>query len=176
MAGKNALMRPLGPDSLKPRPSTQAVWEPRRPAQQAEPAPGPEPTDEPAEKEVPVWEDAEEAAMEEEPAFPPCAENVFTFAPASSVQPEVMEEEDEEPFDLDAVIASILAEDDDEDDEEDHSAAQDAVPTGEMPAPATVPLYDAPRSRGRRKGWIWLIAAAAAAAAGYAVWRCGWLR
>ncbi len=228
MAAENALMRPMRSDSLKPRPSTQAVWEPRKPAPQTMPQPEPaaQPACEPAEElpavmeapaapvqEEPVvlhepvqeiepepvpepepeplpllMEETEEEEEEPQPSVPPAAEALFTFAPACSAQPEppqeepagfqpeVMETEDEEPFDLDAVIAAILADDDDEDDEEDHPAAQDALPTEEMPEPAAVPLYEDPKPKPRRKGWFWLIGAALiVAAAGYAARRFGWL-
>ena len=240
MADKNALMRPLTSASLKPRPSTQAVWEPRRaepeplpaadpvletpvpadpepaaipeaeaepvwePVQEtpAAPSPVPEMEELPVQKEEPLQEEEqpaeekEEEIPQEEPSLPSYAETVSTFAPAVSAQweeeyaaPEEPEperkpdswdvppeEEEEEPFDLDAVIASILADDDDEDDEEDHPAAQDALPTEEMPEPAAVPLYGETKPRPRRKGWIWLIGAALiVAAAGYAARRCGWL-
>ncbi len=220
MAEEKVLMRPLRSDSLKPRPSTQAVWEPRRPSPQSMEQPGnaqaiiPEPVFEPAAEEIPAAEQepaasvperpqpvhepdpvpeplplpVEEETEEQQPSPPPYAESIFTFAPAVSIQPEApveepaapqpeaVEEEEEEPFDLDAVIASILAGDDDADDDEDHPSAQDALPTEEMPEPAAVPLYEAPKPRPRRTGWIWLIGAALiVVASGWAARRFGWL-
>lgn len=235
------LMRPLRSDSLKPRPSTQAVWEPgktaappavpasqprgwnppieEKPQEAAVPAPAPMPEPDPMPEE-PLQPEAEPAQEEaaippeppkEEPAPPaeempePAEEDPLpgpqtflfqTFAPEviSEPQPEpvydepvyaepeepFMEEtpasDEEEPFDLDAVIAAILAEDEEDESEEDPPAAQDALPSEEMPAPAFVPLYEDAAPKRKKKGWLWLIAVALLAAAGFAAWHFGWLK
>ena len=220
MPANHGLMRSLGPEDLKPRPSTQAVWVPRdaaaQPQEKAAPVAVPEPEtvlpqmpvtyDPPSEPEPapqPLQEPrAEEMARETQPerpeevVVPSYSEAIFTFAPVCGAVPEEEEPEaesepeyseteypsmeetdaDEEPFDLDAVIASILAQDDEDEEEEDTPAAQDAVATEEMPRPASVPLYDAPAPRPRRGRWLWLVGAAlAAVAAGFAARRLGWL-
>lgn len=261
------LMRPLRSDSLKPRPSTQAVWEPGKmaapsavpvmqprgwnppienkplepvapaPAPMPEPEPMPEPSvvippepeppvgiqPEPVQKIVPetqpviqpepepepqteeVVPPAEEwpEPVEEEPLPGPQTFLFQTFAPevASQSRPEpvceepayeepvytepeepLMEEpfasaEEEEPFDLDAVIAAILAEDDeDEESEEDLHAAQDALVSEEMPAPAFVPLYEDAAPKRKKRGWLWLLAVLLLAGAAFAAWHFGWLK
>lgn len=249
------LMRPLRSDSLKPRPSTQAVWEPGKvaapsavpamqphewnppienkpqepvapaPAPMPEPEPMPEPPvsiqPEPEPETVPepqpvihpepepepqkdeIAPPAEEwpEPVEEEPLPGPQTFLFQTFAPeiASQPQPEpvceepvyeepvypqpeepLMEDafasaEEEEPFDLDAVIAAILAEDD-EDEEEELPAAQDALASEEMPAPAFVPLYEDAAPKRRKKGWLWLLAVLLVAGAAFAAWHFGWLK
>lgn len=184
MADERSLMRPLRSDSLKPRPSTQAVWTPG----QAEPRPaeaaGPvfQPAPEPAESlskpapvpvvEMPFIEESEPELFVEEfiPAdAPPPKEMLHTFAPElrfdpcpppqeqpePEPEPTVPQEEEEEPFDLDAVIAAILAQDDD--DEDEAPTAQDALPTEQMPEPACVPLMEMPAPKRKRKGWLWLL-------------------
>jgi len=256
------LMRPLRSDSLKPRPSTQAVWEPgkmaapsavpvmqprgwnppieNKPLEPVAPAPAPMPEPEPMpeppvvippEPEPPVViqpepepepipepqaviqpepepetepqkeeiiPPAEEmpAPVEEEPLPGPQTFLFQTFAPEVAGQPQPVYEEpvyaepeeppmeeafapaeEEEPFDLDAVIAAILAEDDeDEEAEEDLPAVKDAVASEEMPAPAFVPLYEDAAPKRKKKGWLWLILVVLLAGAAFAAWHFGWLK
>lgn len=226
MADGQNLLRPLRSDSLKPRPSTQAVWEPRKPAPQpsvwnpppekAEPAMAASPEPEAAaveplfpfepetaeetvsQREPPVETSAPPVpdpfgaeAAEEEPLPDPQSFLFETFAPEVSSEPPpdpVCEEpadeaslseeaslpEEEEPFDLDAVIASILAEED-EDGEDDAPAAPDALPSETMPAPAFVPLYAQDAPKRKKKGWLWLAPVVLAAVGAAAAWYFGWL-
>lgn len=157
MAEERSLMRPLRSDSLRPRPSTQAAWQPDAPA-----------------PEVPETENEPEMFVEDFiPADArPLMELLNTFAPETAPAPAGPPEE--EPSDLDAAIAALLADGDEDDD--DALPSQDALPTESMPQPVCVPLMDPPAPARRKKGWLWLVLIALLAGAAGAAWHFDLLR
>jgi len=150
MADQHSLMKPLRSDSLRPRPSTQAVWPlPEKTETVLQPPPEPQPL---------------EAAHVEESLPEPERESAAPLSPERAVQAE-------EPF------VSILCDEPEQPDNDDDAeyAGPDAVPSAAMPEPVCVPLYDDAPPRKKRRGWLWLVLMMLIAGAGYAAWHFGLL-
>lgn len=193
MSDEHSLMRPLRNDSLKPRPSTQAVWEPAAPLHVYEapdlPAFTPSKTvslvtaplqpdiSTPEKPPQPTAAEEPEAVQEKRPA-PPAVPVGHQIASLISEEPEeetapLPELPAQDSSLLDNVIASILA--GDEDDDEDVSASHDAFPSKNMPEPACVPLYEEPAPRRKKRSWLWLLLFTLLAGGLYAAWHFGYV-
>ena len=167
----NDLMKPLRSDSLKPRPSTQAVWHPEEPSavppvQPPVLVPEPEPE--------PVFDPEPEMACEAAPVCEPepvCEEQ-------SAAEP-ATEEEPHKPdivLQMEASMAAFFSDEvpDAEEDDEDEYTGEDAVTV--LPEPVCVPLYEDLPIREKGHGWLWaLLLLAAVAGGGYAAWHFGWV-
>lgn len=82
-------------------------------------------------------------------------------APVLMPKPEKPREPEEE---MDVLISAFAQE------EEDDEPLEDAVPTGSMPVPVCVPLYEAPAEKKRSRWWVAPLVIALVIAGGYAAW------
>lgn len=161
MPSQQPLMRPLRSDSLKPRPSTQASWEPRKPA-------------------CPSGMPDAAFAVQPKAEIPAIKETIKTERSAQPAElsvpddKECVSETEEQGDALSAAIASFFSgAEENDDDDEDGSAVHDAVPDRMLPEPVCVPLFDQPEPKRQKRGWLWLVVLAATAGGLYAAWRCG---
>ena len=162
---QNNLMKPLRSDSLKPRPSTQAVWHPEEPPAVPPvivPEPEPQPEIIPQPEAEPVCKPEPETVCEEEPAAEP--------EPAEAPhKPDIV-------LQMEASMAAFFSDEvpDADEDDEDEYTGEDAVTV--LPEPVCVPLYEDLPIREKGHGWLWtLVLLAAVAGGGYAAWHFGWV-
>lgn len=130
MSSEHPLMRPLGSDNLKPRPSTQASWTPQAPVR----------TYEVPDLSFAAPPKAAEPAVQEEPeAFVPVEEPSETLLQAEEAAEPVVQQQQE--ISLTDSIAFLIG-DQDESPAEDEPAlalwADDPIPAEEDAAPAPV--------------------------------------